>query len=273
MLVVVVLVIGVIVVVTGVIVIVIVMIVIEVVVVVEVVVDQRHLEVLDLGVDEKLLGRLADLVDPLLGQLAVEDDLEALPLTHGEPLVPELLQRLGDRRALRVGDVLAEHDVDDERPLLHLGSLRGRLYVLGRGLGDRLYELGRRLCHRLGIFGRVERGRRYDLGAGEALVRAGVGLREIRDDLVGKLRGGLTGVGAPPGVVGDPVAELLLVERRHLCARRVRVGGPVAGGVRREHLVGEDERSVGAPAELELRVHEHQPVLTSDALRAYVQAK
>jgi hypothetical protein len=126
--------------------------------------DQGDLVVLDLDVDEQLLGRLAQLLDPVLAELADDVDLEALALTDREARVAESLERLRDRRTLRVRDVLAEHDVDDEGRLLDRLLRRGLILLgrgdLRRGLGRRAGELLSGCLHRdfrRGLYGRLER--------------------------------------------------------------------------------------------------------------------
>ena len=68
----------------------------------------------------------------------------------------------------------------------------------------------------------------------------------------------------------QPVADELLVERRLGAAGRVAVGRPEPGGVRREHLVDQDELAVREP-ELELRVGDDDPALGRDLGPALVQ--
>jgi hypothetical protein len=80
----------------------------------EVVLDV-HLEVLDDRVGEQRLGHLADLGEYLLGDLAVEGELESLALTDvAHALEPQARQRTEHGLALRVEDLGLGHDVDDD---------------------------------------------------------------------------------------------------------------------------------------------------------------
>ena len=71
----------------------------------------------------------------------------------------------------------------------------------------------------------------------------------------GQRRRGLLALAVPAGGRrGQPVADELLVVGRLGAARLPLVGGPEAGGVRGQHLVGEDQASSPVEAELELGV-------------------
>ena len=94
--------------------------------------------------------------------------------------------------------------------------------------------------------------------AGDALVGLDVARARARDDVVGDRRRRRRLV---PAAADGPVAHVLLVEARLAAAGLVAVGRPVARGVRREHLVADDELAVVVEAELELRVGEDHAAL------------
>ena len=97
-----------------------------------------------------------------------------------------------------------------------------------------------------------------ELDPGQPLERLDVARARAVDDVGRELR---AGVGLVPAERLAVVADELLVERRLRAAGLVLVGGPEAGRVRRERLVGEDEPPVAVDAELELRVGEDDPAL------------
>src|SRR5437764_5480622 len=94
--------------------------------------------------------------------------------------------------------------------------------------------------------------------AGDALVRVHVELARASDHVLGQL--GCRRRLVPTRARG-PVAHVLLVEARLTVAGLVAVRRPEARRVGREHLVAEDDRAVGAAAELELGVGEDDPAL------------
>src|SRR5215831_5507262 len=100
-------------------------------------------------------------------------------------------------------------------------------------------------------------------GLSEALVRFDVALAGGLDD-VG--RDGRPGSRPVPVDGPGPVADDLLVERALWPPRLPRLGGPQTRGVRRQHLVGEDERPVRCPAELDLGVGDDDPPGQRDAV-------
>ena len=72
---------------------------------------------------------------------------------------------------------------------------------------------------------------------------------------------------------GQPVADELLVERRLRAARLPLVGGPEAGRVRGQHLVGQRPASVAVEAELELGVRQDDAALAGDVAGAGVDGE
>ena len=74
-----------------------------------------HGEVLDHRVGQQRLGHLVDLGEPLVGELAVDLELEPLALADvGHAVEAEPGQRAEDGLALRVEDLGLGHDVDDD---------------------------------------------------------------------------------------------------------------------------------------------------------------
>src|SRR4051812_488038 len=103
--------------------------------------------------------------------------------------------------------------------------------------------------------------------AGEALVGLEIELARARHHVV---RDGGRRRRLVPARARRPVAHVLLVERRLRAPGRVPLGRPEAGGVRRAHLVAEDQGAVLVEAELELRVGEDDAVLARVAGDALV---
>ena len=100
----------------------------------------------------------------------------------------------------------------------------------------------------------------------EALVCLDVALAGALNDVLGEWRR-LAGVTVPAGLGrGEPVPHILFVERWLATAGPPRVQRPEPRRVGCQHLVGQDQRAAGIPAELEFRVGEHDAPLACDCL-------
>src|SRR5690606_19067073 len=111
-------------------------------------------------------------------------------------------------------------------------------------------------------------------GAREAVVRLEVALTGSLDDIVGKRRRRGIAVAVPARCRGrQPVADELLVEARLRVAGLPFVRRPEAGGIRREHLVADEDLALGGAAELELRVREDDAARGGELVRAVVDAE